>query len=266
MFGNVSMKPNRNCPAISFLLLFPVLICMSLQAGVIVQWPLASGGNGHYYRVGLATGGITWQQARDAATRAGGYLATITNTAENDFVYGLASADTNFWLLYQGYGLGPWLGGQQAEGAPEPAGGWQWVTGEAFSFAPWAPPEPNNFLTNENRIHFYGYLKLMDKTWNDYPDLPNPQQPSPRGYIVEWDSVPPPLLSARVSELEICWESVSNATYQVQVLSGLPNSSWTILRLCVASGGSQTCITDKVLPSDPQKYYRAILTNCVPQP
>jgi hypothetical protein len=37
----------------------------------------------------------------------------------------------------------------------EPDGGWQWVTGEAFSYTNWRLGEPNN-NGDENRIQYFG--------------------------------------------------------------------------------------------------------------
>src|SRR5688572_27850883 len=55
--------------------------------GETVEWRAVDGGNGHGYEAVLAPQGISWTQARDAADALGGYLATITSAAENEFVY-----------------------------------------------------------------------------------------------------------------------------------------------------------------------------------
>src|ERR1051325_6511008 len=92
----------------------------------LVQWPVAQGGNGHFYEVVSAPTGITWGNASLAATNRGGYLATITSAEENAFVFSQATQDSTIW--YSGYG--PWLGGIQPAGSGEPAGGWRWITGD----------------------------------------------------------------------------------------------------------------------------------------
>jgi len=69
-----------------------------------------------------------------------------------------------------------------------------------------------------------------------------------------------PVLSARVSEIEVCWETISNQIYQVQYRSSLTTNSWTDLGAQQVGTGSNLCIGDKVLPGDPRRFYRVILT------
>src|SRR5436190_20680061 len=99
-----------------------------------VQWPVISGGNGHFYEGILAPSGITWGNAQTNAAFRGGYLATITSAAENGFVYGLIAGNSSFWYVTGTEAWGPWLGGLQPAGSVEPAGGWTWVTGESFAY------------------------------------------------------------------------------------------------------------------------------------
>jgi len=75
----------------------------------------------------------------------------------------------------------------------------------------------------------------------------------------------PPLVTIRASQVEVCWNSISNLTYQVQYRSDLTTNMWTSLRDCVRSTGSTSCITDPIVVGQPQRFYRVALTNCVPQ-
>ncbi|MEO8427476.1 MAG: hypothetical protein ABI651_10225 [Verrucomicrobiota bacterium] len=70
--------------------------------------------------------------------------------------------------------------------------------------------------------------------------------------------------SIRVSQVDVCWNSTSNLTYQVQYRSDLTTNLWTSLVDCVQSTGSKNCISDPVVVGQPQKFYRVIQTNCVP--
>ena len=113
-------------------------------------------GNSHYYELVNAPN-LSWTDARAAAEAAGGHLATITSLAENEFIYNTL-----------GVGNRPlWLGGFQPPDFVEPPfdDGWQWVTGELFSYTNWAGGEPNNTtLDNEDSLVFW-----TAGTWNDSP-------------------------------------------------------------------------------------------------
>ena len=87
---------------------------------------------------------------------------------------------------------GPWLGGFQPEGSPEPAGGWQWVTGEPFNYTNWTIQEPDNGTGGtENRLHFHdGRTPLpYASTWNDARPEANLNS-----YVVEYVPEPATLL------------------------------------------------------------------------
>ena len=160
----------------------------SVASAVPIEWTVASGGNGHFYE--LITGAAvvapsTWadQQARAAAR--GGYLATITSEAENRFI----SVDV-------GVGSLPgckcvWLGGFQNHSSPtysEPGGGWEWVTGEAWSYTHWAPGEPQNFGhgSTEDFLTVWFSSDPTNVNWNDHPDFGS------GNYLIEWNSNPIP--------------------------------------------------------------------------
>ncbi len=148
-------------------------------------WPVDEDGNGHAYQ-GVPVGEvISWTFADRAAKLAGGYLATITSQQENDFVFGLIGADPACWrtLTAELY-MGPWLGGYQPAGAPEPAGGWLWVTGEPFEYTAWLSVEPSG--PNEDRLHYMGRTGSPDAAWNDQPDS---HAWGPMAYLVEYDPV-----------------------------------------------------------------------------
>src|SRR4029077_7988649 len=82
-------------------------------------------GNGHWCKAFPATN-ITWNQASAAASNECGYLATITSSNENAFVFNLIFAPGFFTTN----GSGPALGGYQPVNSVEPAVNWRWITGE----------------------------------------------------------------------------------------------------------------------------------------
>jgi len=141
----------------------------------------------HYYEAIAVPEGINWPSANQAASRAGGYLATITSPEENEFVFGLVQGN-EFWLKRPtGVLAGPWLGGVQPPGSPEPDGNWQWVSGEPLSYANWSPREPNEMNdSNQNRIHFGEARDIKLSTWNDIPAIHD----AIRGYVIEYDAAP----------------------------------------------------------------------------
>lgn len=74
----------------------------------------------------------------------------------------------------------------------------------------------------------------------------------------------PPLVTIRTSQVEVCWNSTSNLSYQVQHRSDLTTNLWTSLVDCVRSTNSTSCIYDPIVVGQPNRYYRVVLTNCVP--
>ena len=160
-----------------------------------IQWTTASGGNDHYYQVVSVPNLITWNNANTAALGMGGYLATLTSAAENAFVFGLVD-DPSFWTsVPDGRNYGPWLGGFQPPGSPEPAGGWEWVNGEgAFGFTAWSSGEPNNVaipannFMGEESLQFWGVNFNRSSSWNDLHN--DDFDPGVHAYVVERASVP----------------------------------------------------------------------------
>ncbi len=75
---------------------------------------------------------------------------------------------------------------------------------------------------------------------------------------------PPLRVSTRISEVEIAWNSVSNATYRVDYKSSLTTNQWNLLMGCVQANGTTTRVYDKINIGDPQRFYRVAATNCVP--
>src|SRR5262249_55407709 len=101
-----------------------------------------------------------WNESRIAAQAllfhgVPGHLASITSNEESTWV--------NQNMNFSG-AQGVWIGGFQLPDSPEPADGWQWVTGETWQFTAWAPGEPNN-----NGAGPEGHLSInrANGLWND---------------------------------------------------------------------------------------------------
>jgi hypothetical protein len=127
-------------------------------------WRVADGGNGHAYAA--LTTPDTWANHNTAATSLGGYLATLTSAAENEWVLNRFANSPNYWIgLYQ------------PPGTPEPDEGWVWVTGEAYQWTNWKDGEPNNhvYVAGAWRDEDHVCVAGVPHTWNDrnadYSDL-----------------------------------------------------------------------------------------------
>jgi hypothetical protein len=234
------------------LLVFGLVVLVECQrAGAqLIEWPVAQGGNGHFYEVVAAPAGITWANATLGATNRGGYLATITSAEENSFVFGLATVDATVW--YSGYG--PYLGGIQPAGSTEPAGGWRWITGEPFVYRNWAPGQPNN-NNNEDRIQFGGQVD-RSSTWND---IGQSNTNFTRGFVVEYDRHPNAvtLSIARkdADAVQLSWVSRLNVSYTIESTEDL-GGAWTPLTTVVGTGA--TLAVNDVL-TERRRFYRCVV-------
>ncbi|MBT1450156.1 PEP-CTERM sorting domain-containing protein [Glaciecola sp. XM2] len=144
-------------------------------ASPIFTWTTESGGNGNSYQL-VSAPRITWHDAKLAAEQAGGHLATITSQAESDFVFNLGVGDAQYWL-----------GAFQPAGSMEPIGGWQWITGEEWSFTNWASGEPNNGSGGTEDALAYAFFR-GDGSWNDAPSTY--RNYTNGGYVIEYVPAP----------------------------------------------------------------------------
>lgn len=179
----------------------------------------------HYYEaIYLPSGNLNWFQAAYLAEDAGGYLASLSSEEENSFVFSLVDDEKFFWQFpkYDGnperknhyeIKIGPFLGGYQPEGSPEPSGGWQWLSGEAWQYTNWAvnlddgvidkDPRKNNQPNDSGnsgqgqRVMGFGEMNLPVSTWGDYMDDVGTYgvKRSPGrsyGFVIEYESHPNP--------------------------------------------------------------------------
>jgi hypothetical protein len=142
--------------------------------------PILNPANGTYY-AGISAPGITWTQARAAAAATShlgrqGRLVTLNDAQENDFVFNSLGGVNNYWV-----------GGFQNTSSPsysEPGGGWEWITGEPFSYTNWLVGEPNN----TGAFGAEDFLELLQSpqfgaTWNDVAEMEHPA-----GYVIEFSN------------------------------------------------------------------------------
>lgn len=108
--------------------------------------------NGHYYYVYDIDTITDWNMAQAYCEAQGGYLATITSSEEDAFLYSYIT-DAGYSSVM--FGLTD----------QEQTDDWRWVTGEEFSYQNWRSWEPNH----QGGYEHYGmyYERNTDGTWND---------------------------------------------------------------------------------------------------
>jgi alpha-tubulin suppressor-like RCC1 family protein len=158
-------------------------LTVTVPPGEWVRWDTNSGGNGHWYQA-VITSNLDWLQADQIAHDQGGYLATITSAAENDFVFNLIN-DPRFYNGSGGNGAGPALGGVRTNASSAADLDWTWETGEPWNFTAWGPGQPD--YPSETRLQFWsGVQGHPAPTWNNL----TPTDVNLGGYIIEREDQP----------------------------------------------------------------------------
>ena len=113
-------------------LLITTLLTIIIIAPTSVAQRIYNPINGHLYEKFDTP--MTWDDAKAYCESLGGYLATVTSQAEQDWIWDYFSPE------------GSYFGASDAE----EEGVWKWVTGEAWDYTNWRPGEPNNAGGNED--------------------------------------------------------------------------------------------------------------------
>jgi streptogramin lyase len=170
---------------------FTPAVTVNVTPGSIVQWSVASGGNGHYYELVMPadpSGNFSWTQADAAASAMSydgspGYLATVTSAAENEFL------GSQFQSGLGDRGNVAWIGLTDVGHTND----WTWVTGEPFSYSNWAGGEPNNPGVED----WVGYWNVEAPAWSWNNFLLDDYAPGVLyGFIVEFNPSILPTLTA----------------------------------------------------------------------
>jgi hypothetical protein len=123
------------------------------------EWTAESGGNGHWYGVTAAI--TSWDQALINATAAGGSLASIASSSENNLLLRMNMA-ANYC----------WIGLRKLPGQP-----WSWSDGTVTPFTAWCPGEPCCF---DNGLYVFMH---QSGCWDDHN-----QQETPHRGLIEWSA------------------------------------------------------------------------------
>ena len=121
-------------------------------------WEESIGGNGHEYEAFALPVNMSLEDAITYAENRGGHLVTINSLEELQMIQAVMIPET-----YSSRGIA--IGLVQNTASPEyaePAGGWEWVTGEPLDFSFWNAGEPNDSPEGENHAEMFG-----SGGWND---------------------------------------------------------------------------------------------------
>lgn len=120
------------------------------------------------------------------------HLVSISDHAENTFVYDLVAEEPTFWTFeryrehYNKHG--PMLGLVQRRDSKEPSGGWQWADGDRSSFRRWDRGQPDNFDNIEHHSEFWGSALSATSLKNSRADRWNDLPYHGGRFIIEHDS------------------------------------------------------------------------------
>ncbi|MCW5550877.1 MAG: LamG domain-containing protein [Verrucomicrobiae bacterium] len=74
-----------------------------------------------------------------------------------------------------------------------------------------------------------------------------------------------PLLNIRVSQVELCWDTMTTNWYQLQYRSSLTTNQWVSFMAWLEGDGNRFCTNDVVPADQAQRFYRVSVTNAPPQ-
>jgi hypothetical protein len=218
----------------------------ALTNAAILTGPVTNSANGHTYYLLSSSG---WIEAEGLAQTMGGHLATVRNQAENDWII-----DT--FESFSGQHRDLWIGLNDAANE----GVQVWASGEISTWRPFGSQD-NTPVGDEDYVHIIRLDVDPNRIWNDFPEA----GARPCYGVVEVIPQRAPVVSIRVSEVQLCWDTTSNASYQLQYRSLLTSNQWTPLYTNFISGsGSTFCTNDVVVMSQPQRYYRVVATTGSP--
>jgi hypothetical protein len=120
----------------------------------------------HTYKVYQQS--LSWSGAEAQCENQGGYLAVITSSGENEFIWKLATQNS-----FPNYSVA-WIGATDNSSEDN----WEWVTGESFNSL-------GNLVVGGGTYENYLNLRLATGEWEDFPL--NGEQVGEQWYICEWE-------------------------------------------------------------------------------
>lgn len=207
----------------------------------VLAGPMLNPANGHHYYL-LETN--FWTNAEAQAVGMGGHLVTINDANENAWV--LATFG-NYAGVPRRLHIGLTDEGHEGQ--------WAWTSGESVTYLNWAPGEPNNgagYFPHENYSFMYAPTESWPQgSWNDIIGSDFTQ--------LFWAVAEvPPQLSIRVSQVELCWPTLTNAVYQLQYTTNLTGNYWTPLGGQINGTGTRFCTNNAIVEGQPGRFYRIV--------
>lgn len=219
--------------------LFAVPAALSAE---ILAGPIINPANGHTYY--LLTND-TWTNSEAEANRLGGHLVTIDDALENDWVF---ETFGNFGDTPRGLWIG--LTDQAVEGD------FIWIDGSASAYRNWADGEPNDGNPDgEDIVHMWYPGHEFAGQWNDQGASATEAFGVLIHGVVE---IPGPVLSVRVSQIALKWQSEIGIKYQVKFRSAV-ESQWQDLGAVIDGTGEQLSIPDPIEENQERRFYRVVI-------
>lgn len=138
--------------------LFQALVASPSATAAVINGPISNPTNGRSY---LLLSQNTWTASEAEAISLGGHLATVSDAAENSWLY-------NTFTRFGGINRTLWIGLNDA--AQE--GQFVWSSGEPVTYTNWwsAGGSPNNCCGGEDYVHIYDQSRgpSISTLWNDY--------------------------------------------------------------------------------------------------
>jgi hypothetical protein len=183
------VSPEENNTTTSPMLDLVSVEVLSAAVNTPIAWDSGEGNNGHVYELVLEDAYLSWDEAQSRAVDRGGYLTSLTSSFENGFVTDQLVAPSYNVITAPANGFGPWIGGYQDTSAgdySEPAGGWRWVSGEAWDWTNWDPGSPDEGCGgyDENVTH----INSIEGDWNDLAANGLCSNSTVWSYVIEWSA------------------------------------------------------------------------------
>ena len=122
----------KNSARVAVMAVTAVVTANGALAGDAVQWRVADGGNGHWYRIDSIDADADYQSKVDYAHSRGATLTSISDSKESQFVSMAAQTSGVTCRLV--------IGGRRSCVSCN----WNWIDGSAWTYSNWGSGEPGN--------------------------------------------------------------------------------------------------------------------------